>query len=241
MALIIKSDENIRNFVIDFLHKEKTLNPHYQVVDVGGAKNTWCDEYVNAYVDIKPVETSKKVFIGDINDDLVWEEVHKFHFDFSICTHTLEDIRRPDFVIDKLFTVSKAGFIAVPNKHTELSCIESIYWIGYSHHRWIFTLLTNDTLCMVAKMPVTNYFIKSNWFAHLLGKIKLIDQIQCRLNRKPGGPGIEWIKKTKVSGKYELGFIWTEGFDYRFINNDYAGDNIYEAAQLYREQLEEGL
>lgn len=243
MPIILKSDENLRGQVLQYLEKKKADNPQYKVIDIGGARNPWCDKYVDAYIDIKSFKTSKKIFIGNINEDGVWNEVKKFQFDFSICTHTLEDIRRPDFVINKLISISKAGFIAMPNKHSELSCIESVYWVGYYHHRWIFTLLENDKLRIVAKMPIANYFIKSNCLIHKLGKIKidLIAEILKKFYRGPGGPGIEWINKKKVSGELELGFIWETSFDYEFINNDYAGDTMFEAAKLYREKLKEGL
>jgi hypothetical protein len=243
MTIILKSDENIREQVIHYLEKNKYKNPNYKVIDIGGARNPWCDKYVDAYVDIKSFKTSKEIFIGNINEDGVWNEVKKFQFDFSICTHTLEDIRRPDFVIGKLISISRAGFISMPNKHTELSCIESAYWVGYRHHRWIFTISENDTLRIVAKLPLTNYFIKSNRLVHALGRIKidLIAEILKRIRRGPGGPGIEWINKKKVSGKFELGFIWEEGFDYEFMNNDYAGHSMFEEAKLYREELKKGL
>ena len=123
MPIIHKSDENIREQVISYLEKKKNNNPDYRVIDVGGAKNPWCDKYVDAYIDINRFETSKKMFIGDINEDKVWEVAEPFQYDFSICTHTLEDIRSPDFVISRLLSISKAGFISMPNKHTELSCI----------------------------------------------------------------------------------------------------------------------
>jgi hypothetical protein len=132
----------------------------------------------------------------------------------------------------------------MPNKHTELSCIESVYWVGYYHHRWIFTLLENDKLLIVAKLPLTNYFIKSNRLIHKIGKINS-DLISTTLKRKfhrgPAVSNIEWIKKNKVSGELELGFIWETSFDYEFANNDYLGSNMFEAAKLYKEKLKEGL
>jgi hypothetical protein len=199
---------------------------------------------VDAYIDLNRGGTSKKMFIGDINEDKVWEEAGHFQYDFSICTHTLEDIRSPDFVIRKLNSISKAGFISMPNKHTELSCIESVYWVGYYHHRWIFTLLENDKLLIVAKLPLTNYFIKSNRLIHKIGRINS-DLIAAILKRKflrcPAVPSIEWIQKKKLSVNFELGFIWEGNFDYEFAKDDYLATNMFEAAQFYRSQLKEGL
>ncbi len=244
MPITHKSDGNIREQVISYLERNRNNNPDYKVIDIGGARNPWCDKYVDTYVDLNMIKTSKKIITGDINEDKVWEEAGQSQFDFSICTHTLEDIRRSDFVIDKLFSISKAGFIAMPNKHSELSCIESHYWVGYHHHRWIFNLLENDKLRIVPKLPVTNYFIKSNRLIHLIGKINsdLISAILKRnFHRGPAAPGIEWINKQKVSGELELGFIWKTSFDYEFANNDYLGRDMFAVVQFYREKLKDGL
>lgn len=244
MPIILKSNENIREQVIRYLEKNKRDNPGYKVIDVGGSKNPWCEKYVDAYIDLNGCESTKKMFLGDINEDKVWKEAGRFQYDFSICTHTLEDIRSPEFVIRKLISISKAGFISMPNKHTELSCIESVYWIGYCHHRWIFTLLENDKLLIIAKLPLTNYFIKSNRLIHKIGKINS-DLIATILKKKflrcPAVSGIEWIQKKKISGDFELGFIWEANFDYEFAHYDYLGNNMFEIAQFYRNQLKDGL
>lgn len=85
--------------------------------------------------------------------------------------------------------------------------------------------------------------MKSNRLIHKLGflNIDLIEEIQHKLHRGPGGSGVKWINKKKVSGEFELGFIWETSFEYEFINNDYAGDTLFELARLYREELKHGI
>ncbi len=65
-------------------------------------------------------------------------------FDFSICSHTLEDIRDPLYVCSELIRVSKRGYIEVPSRLIE-SCrgLESDSIVGLSHHRWLVDISDN--------------------------------------------------------------------------------------------------
>jgi len=64
--------------------------------------------------------------------------------DFTICSHTLEDVRDPVFICSEIRRVSKQGYIEVPSKFAELSFgVESARYAGYSHHRWIVEILNN--------------------------------------------------------------------------------------------------
>lgn len=58
-------------------------------------------------------------------------------FDFSICSHTLEDVRDPLFVCGELIRVSKAGYIEVPSRLEEQSYGFQGPWVGWGHHRWM--------------------------------------------------------------------------------------------------------
>ncbi len=65
-------------------------------------------------------------------------------FDFSICSHTLEDIRDPLFVCSELIRVSKRGYIEVPSRVSE-TCrgSEADNLVGLSHHRWFVEIQDN--------------------------------------------------------------------------------------------------
>jgi hypothetical protein len=138
------SDGN-RDSVIELI-KSKKASGKFTVIDVGGSANNWCSKYVDAIVDFNTpsgIHDGIRFFKMDITHPASWMEIEEYvklngKFDFSICTHTLEDIMNPGFVIEKLAEISDGGYIAVPSKFRELSKIEG-NWRGYIHHRWIFT------------------------------------------------------------------------------------------------------
>src|ERR1041385_281982 len=73
----------------------------------------------------------------DICDKEPWPFEDKF-FDFSICSHTLEDIRDPLYVCSELIRVSKRGYIEVPSRAIESTRgQENKRFAGLSHHRWL--------------------------------------------------------------------------------------------------------
>ena len=87
---------------------------------------------------------SKETWIErDFCDTEPWPFEDKF-FDFSICSHTLEDIRDPLYVCSELIRVSKRGYIEVPSRLIE-SCrgVESDSIVGLSHHRWLVDIIDN--------------------------------------------------------------------------------------------------
>jgi SAM-dependent methyltransferase len=79
----------------------------------------------------------------DICDKEPWPFADKF-FDFSICSHTLEDIRDPLYVCSELIRVSKRGYIEVPSRIVESSRGQEHNKIaGLSHHRWLVDINDN--------------------------------------------------------------------------------------------------
>lgn len=81
------------------------------------------------------------------------------HFDFAICSHTLEDIRDPLWVCSELARVSKRGYIEVPSREWE-SCrgAELGNIVGLSHHRWLIDL-DGNTFRFLMKL----HTIHSHW------------------------------------------------------------------------------
>jgi hypothetical protein len=78
----------------------------------------------------------------DICDREPWPFAER-EFDFSICSHTLEDVRDPVFVCSELIRVSKAGYIEVPSRLEEQSYGVHGPWVGWSHHRWLVDVAQN--------------------------------------------------------------------------------------------------
>lgn len=138
------------------------IKPDDIVLDVGG----WACPFnrANYIIDSCPYETrgfyekigmpksqggekeffSKETWVErDFCDKKPWPFEDKF-FDFSICSHTLEDIRDPLYVYSELIRVSKRGYIEVPSRLIE-SCrgIESDSIVGLSHHRWLVDISDN--------------------------------------------------------------------------------------------------
>ena len=212
-----------------------------RVVDLGGAMNPWAKEYVTHYFDIlslhvylqnSPLYTEKLrqsvAFVGDMNDGYGWEEIDrdvKEHglFDFAICTQALEDIRNPVYVLRSLPRIAKQGFISVPHKYRELSYCEgwkpvdqeewglSKPYIGYCHHRWIFTVIDGSKLRLFPKLEF----------------VSCIAKLQELIIDKP----IE----------NELSFWWRKDIPFEIVNDDYLGPNPPALFNMYIEKIEEGI
>jgi hypothetical protein len=76
----------------------------------------------------------------DICDHEPWPFPDK-HFDFVVCSHTLEDIRDPLWVCAELARVGKAGYVEIPSRLFE-TCrgVERPGMAGLSHHRWLIDI-----------------------------------------------------------------------------------------------------
>ena len=124
------------------------MNKIFTVIDVGGSVGGWSKNVVDVIVDLNPTTFDSgdiKIFKFDITVDKEWQQLERYvekygKFDFSICTHTLEDIINPLLVSQKLETISKGGYLAFPSKFREFSFIESDVYRGFIHHRWIFDI-----------------------------------------------------------------------------------------------------
>jgi hypothetical protein len=219
----------MRTEILEYLRAKKAEG-NFSVIDIGGASNPWCDDYVDAYLDLNPVPTSKEVFLGDINSHETWIQFRDKQFDFSICSHTLEDICNPALAIGQLTRISRGGFIAVPSKFVELSNIENWAWPGYYHHRWIFDV-ADGNLIGIPKLPGIFYFSWQNKPMRALNS-RLIGQLAYLLGLKRSprvfGPG---VKLKNLSDMTELGVFWERDFDWRLI--DYFATH-YEYLDLCR-------
>ncbi len=241
--------EVLRGRVLDYL-AERRHEGEFKVIDVGGRYNPWANRHTDAYVDLFPTETDdKRVFVGNICTEEIWEKIAaEGPFDFSICTHVLEDIRDPFFVARQLAKISKAGFVSVPTKHSELSNVESRFYLGYCHHRWIFTVRGDgDSRRMigVGKMPVVGYF--NNRFRpvlkliHLFGRWIIGAKIERRLGIFPGGGRPTWIDRKLVGHDQELAVWWQDELPLEPLMDDYSGETCLHLADLYRHAIRDGL
>lgn len=162
VSAAIGDREKIRSELIADLARKKAENPGFRVIDIGGRHNPWADQVTDAYVDVFEFETDRKLFVGDINDEDVGEEVQEDgQYDFAIISHVLEDIRYPMTALRWMPRVAKGGFLGLPNRHTEFANGVSKYWLGQAHHSWIFTVVKDDganLLRAVPKFACVEYF-----------------------------------------------------------------------------------
>lgn len=214
--------EKSRSFVLDYLKKKKAENPGFTVLDIGGSANSWADSVVDGYVDMLEAKSHKPTFVGDINEAKPWKAIQEKYgkVDFILCTHTLEDIRNPVFAIKMLQESAKAGYISTPNKYSELSHVESHYFTGWSHHRWIFGLEQKGDDWLVKFIPK---YASSNFFSHYNHspwvKIKRALHLTNKDKTRPS-PNLPAVKKNKAIAnlKNELGFVWEDSFKFEFTD-----------------------
>ena len=243
MSITWKSNNNKREenkkMVREFLKSKKIENPNYRVLDIGGVANPWADQYVDTYLDIVPVQ-NKDVIIGDIQKPEVWEEVKSRNFDFIICSHTLEDIVSTEYVIDKILECSKNGFISMPNKHTEMSHVESLRYLGYMHHQYIFTI-QGETLIALRKSVALCNFIR--FPLRILG-FDFLAKVRRIIFRRPlllypYSSKVKWLNKNINSHEYELAFIWNDKFDFKYLNNNFI-PSTQDYLNFVEKDLEDG-
>lgn len=204
-----------RKFAMDHITTLKKTNTDLKVVDVGGGVRSWCPDtthIVDCFGVPGSIEALRSrnpgisIFNLDINQRDQWTPVLKHveehgKFDFSICTHTLEDIAYPDIACEMLIKISKAGLIAIPSRFIENARFEKKYAVagykGFYHHRWIFAMRYNELIG----------YEKSSYWEHV------------------SLPGLARADIIKVS---ELCFMWEGDFQFSFVNHAHCigADNL---------------
>lgn len=138
--------------------KELISTNNYTSIDVGAGVNYWSYPECLVVADIMNEDNFrhdkdndipiKKVFNLNLQDPSTWSELREYvlingKFDFSICSHTLEDIVNPFEVIRLLSDISTRGFVAVPSKFDEFNFLYNNYYRGNPHHKYIFDIIDN--------------------------------------------------------------------------------------------------
>jgi hypothetical protein len=128
----------------------RELSEHDLVLDVGGGANPfpradWVIDlmaydqrglYGAAPDPVKERFGPDRWVQRDVCDREPWPFADR-RFDFSVCSHTLEDVRDPVWVCRELMRVSRAGYIEVPSRLEEQSYGFQGPWAGWGHHRWL--------------------------------------------------------------------------------------------------------
>jgi hypothetical protein len=216
MAILYGSEnESMRDRVVAVL-KRASKQKSIKVLDAGGGYNSWLGEFVTHILDINPRIPVRNIELiqGDINEIKTWNQIEKNYFDFVSSTHTLEDIRDPKFVINQFNRVARSGFIETPNRQSEFKAVESLNYLGYAHHRWIFHLREPSKLEAVAKwVGISN---KRVLLEHFLGRKKSLFKRNLDKILPPE------LRSTKTNF-LALGLVWTGGLNFEYLDNDFAG------------------
>lgn len=115
----------------------------------------------------------------DICDREDWPFANR-QFDFSVCSHTLEDVRDPVWVCRELMRVSRAGYIEVPSRLEEQTYGIQGPWAGWSHHRWLVDIEA-EGLTFVFKHHVLHNRASDHFPAGFTDGLPEGDLVQCLL------------------------------------------------------------
>jgi len=138
--------------------KKIILNNNYKSIDIGASADFWsypeCKIVADSMDNYKPDVQQFKINLENKQDYLKIKEYVDINgkFDFSICSHTLEDIFNPIDLIEFIPTISNRGFIAIPSKYDELCYLYQNKHLGNAHHKTILDIIDN-TLVLFPKYP----------------------------------------------------------------------------------------
>ena len=132
---------------------------NYTTIDIGATARFWSYPECKTVIDAYPVEEKDVLFFNvNIENAEEWSPVFEYvekngKFDFSICSHTMEDVFNPIELAKILQKISKRGYVAIPSKFNEFTKLFSNKYRGDAHHKQFFDIV--DESLMV--------FPKFNW------------------------------------------------------------------------------
>jgi hypothetical protein len=153
--MITKWQYNNHGELRDYVKKLIKEN-NYTSIDIGATARFWSYPECKTVVDSYPVPENDVLYfnvnIENINDwTPVFEYVEKNgKFDYSICSHTMEDVFNPLELATILQKISKRGYIAIPSKFNEFTKLFSNQYRGDAHHKQFFDIV-DDTLMVFPK------------------------------------------------------------------------------------------
>lgn len=132
----------------------------YKTIDVGASAMYWSYPECRYVADSVLMSNEGTTFFKlNLEDKSTWNELLSYveingKFDFSICSHTLEDVFNPLDLIGLLTKISNYGFIAIPSKYDEFSFLYQNNYRGNAHHKQFFDIV-DDTLVVYPKFSWT--------------------------------------------------------------------------------------
>ena len=140
---------------------------NYKTIDIGASLQFWSYPECKFVADIVRIEKEDvKFFNFNIQDKKTWGELLEYveqhgKFDYSICSHTLEDVITPTELLDLLPKISNKGYIAIPSKYDEFSFLWDNKYRGNAHHKQIIDV-KDDMICIYPKYPFIEVFNESD-------------------------------------------------------------------------------
>jgi len=140
---------------------------NYKTIDIGASAQFWSYPECKFVADIVEIQKEDvKFFNFNIQNKDTWGELLSYveqhgKFDYSICSHTLEDVLTPVDLLNLLPKVSKRGYIAIPSKFDEFSFLWNNKYRGNAHHKQIIDV-KDDMICIYPKYPFIEVYKESD-------------------------------------------------------------------------------
>lgn len=141
------------------------------------------------------------------------------HFDFSFCSHLLEDVSQPWIVCQELMRVSRAGYIETPSRQREIFSKVRMFElrralgqkpeIGNDHHQWFVEM----------RAGVLTFTPKDE------------DMLRAKPNLRITRADLGRKMNVAESG---LGFFWEDSFKFEVLAADQAELASFRAVALGR-------
>jgi hypothetical protein len=101
------------------------------------------------------------------------------HFDFAICSQTLEDVRDPVWMCSELNRIAKRGYIEVPSRLEEQTFGFQGPWAGWTHHRWLIDVdQAAATIEFVHKPHLLNTRVEAQFPAQFRNRLTDAERVQ---------------------------------------------------------------
>ena len=132
----------------------------YKSIDIGASAMYWSYPECKYVADSLVISKEGTTFFEiNLEDKSTWKDLLSYvetngKFDFSICSHTLEDVFNPLELINLLNTISVSGFVAIPSKYDEFSFLYQNNYRGNAHHKQFFDVV-DDMLVVYPKFSWT--------------------------------------------------------------------------------------
>lgn len=200
--------------------------PNWKIIDIGAASQPF--KKADVAVDIVSYEkrstsncmernipekfTKDTWYEIDLMKDQTWPFKDK-EFDLAVCSHTLEDLEKPEVAVREMNRIASKFYIEIPSRFAEQSeKLERPGLVGYSHHHWIVvpTLETDG--------PKLTFYKKNlevlNWYS-----------LNC--------PGFLAMNKNHLG----VGVYMSANFSYEFVEDTARLEKFYQETVELSEKI----